>query len=180
MIRDQIVFGVKNKKLREKLINEGENLTLDKAIQISKNFEYCRQQMSLINQKDVHLISSRDKGHLRGGRRGRERDRYPAQREFSKKPIKTNYRIEKHSKQPLIVEMNGIDGASAAATRRTKNGHNAPHGERHATGVTRKTIGDECVNQNTFTMSMIMTVTVKIHRTIIRVIRGYNPSPKIR
>ncbi|XP_052284608.1 uncharacterized protein LOC127881048 [Dreissena polymorpha] len=36
--------------------------------------------MSMINHKDVHLISSRDKGHARGGRRGRERDRYPAQR----------------------------------------------------------------------------------------------------
>ncbi|KAH3729808.1 hypothetical protein DPMN_055786 [Dreissena polymorpha] len=116
--------------------------------------------MSLINQKDVHLISSRDKGHLRGGRR--------AQREI-------NNRIGEHSKQPLMVEMDGIDGASAAATRRTKNRHDAPHGERHAIGVTRKTIGDECVNQNTFTMLII--VTVKIHRTMIRVIRGYNPTP---
>ncbi|KAH3777006.1 hypothetical protein DPMN_178440 [Dreissena polymorpha] len=73
--------------------------------------------------------------------------------------------------------MDGIDGASAAATRRTKNGHSAPHRERHAKGVTRKTIGDECVNQNTFTMSIIVTVTVKLHRTMIRVIRGYNPNP---
>ncbi|KAH3817049.1 hypothetical protein DPMN_118577 [Dreissena polymorpha] len=73
--------------------------------------------------------------------------------------------------------MDGIDGANAAATRRTKNGHNAPHGERHATGVTRKTIGDECVNQKTFMMSIKVTVTVKIHRTMIRVIRGYNPTP---
>ncbi|KAH3817048.1 hypothetical protein DPMN_118576 [Dreissena polymorpha] len=78
MIRDRIVFGVNNQKLREKLINEGENLTLDKAIQISQNFEYCIHQMSLINQKDVHFISSRDKGHVRGGRKDRKRDRYPA------------------------------------------------------------------------------------------------------
>ncbi|KAH3838885.1 hypothetical protein DPMN_112302 [Dreissena polymorpha] len=75
------------------------------------------------------------------------------------------------------MEMDGIDGASAAATRHKKKGHNAQHGQRHATGVTRKTIGDECVNQNTFTMSIIVTVTVKIHRTLIRVIHGYNLTP---
>ena len=33
MIRDRIVFGVSNQKILEKLINEGEKLTLDKAIQ---------------------------------------------------------------------------------------------------------------------------------------------------
>ena len=45
MIRDRIVFGCYNEKCREKLINEGEKLTMDKAIQIVQNYEYCQKQL---------------------------------------------------------------------------------------------------------------------------------------
>ena len=45
MIRDRIVFGISSAKLCEKLINEGEKLSLDKAVQIAQNFEYAREQM---------------------------------------------------------------------------------------------------------------------------------------
>ena len=45
MIRDRIVFGCSEPKVREKLINEGDKLTMDKAIQIVQNFEYCQQQL---------------------------------------------------------------------------------------------------------------------------------------
>ena len=41
MIRDRIVFGCLNPKVREKLINVGEKLTMDKAIQVVQTFEYC-------------------------------------------------------------------------------------------------------------------------------------------
>lgn len=40
MIRDRIVFGTNNQRVREKLINEGEKLTLNKTIQIAQNLEY--------------------------------------------------------------------------------------------------------------------------------------------
>ena len=46
MIRDRIVFGCSNAKVRAKLIDEGEKLTMDKAIQIAQNYEYCQQQLS--------------------------------------------------------------------------------------------------------------------------------------
>ena len=45
MIRDRVVFDTSSSKIREKLINEGEKLTLDKAIQIAQNFEYSREQL---------------------------------------------------------------------------------------------------------------------------------------
>ena len=45
MIRDRIVFGTSSDKVREKLINEGEKLTLDKAIQIAQSYEYSQQQL---------------------------------------------------------------------------------------------------------------------------------------
>ena len=69
MIRDKIVFGVNNHKLREKLINEGEGLTLEKAIQVSQNFEYCKQQMNILNAKssqDVNYVNNRGRGRVLG------------------------------------------------------------------------------------------------------------------
>ena len=39
MIRDRIVFGISYAKVREKLINEGEKLTLDRAITILRVFK---------------------------------------------------------------------------------------------------------------------------------------------
>ena len=45
MIRDRIVFGCYNEKCREKLINIGEKLTMDKAIQKVQNYEYCQKQL---------------------------------------------------------------------------------------------------------------------------------------
>lgn len=45
MIRDRIVFGTTSSKIREKLINVGAELTLEKAIQIAQSFEYSQQQL---------------------------------------------------------------------------------------------------------------------------------------
>ncbi len=50
MIRDRLVFGVKSQKIREKLINEGDKLTLDRAIQICQSFEYAQEQLREMNQ----------------------------------------------------------------------------------------------------------------------------------
>ena len=48
MIRDRIVSGCTSEKWCKKLINEGEKLTMDKAIQIVQNFEYCQKQLSMM------------------------------------------------------------------------------------------------------------------------------------
>ncbi|XP_014667306.1 PREDICTED: uncharacterized protein LOC106808905, partial [Priapulus caudatus] len=45
MIRDRIVFGISNSKVREKLVNEREKLTMEKAITIAQQFEYAQEQM---------------------------------------------------------------------------------------------------------------------------------------
>lgn len=46
MIRDRLVIGTNNGSIREKLINVGEELTLDRAVHIAQSHEYCRQQMA--------------------------------------------------------------------------------------------------------------------------------------
>ena len=64
MIRDRIVFGCSNAKVRAKLIDEGDKLTMDKAVQISQNFEYCQQQLSsmtLSNPSNVDAVKQHTK-----------------------------------------------------------------------------------------------------------------------
>ncbi len=50
MIRDRIVFGIKSQKVRERLITEGDKLTLDKATQICQSIEYAQEQLRTMNQ----------------------------------------------------------------------------------------------------------------------------------
>ena len=77
MVRDRLVFGTNSAKVRERLINEGAQLTLEKAIQIAQNFEYSQQQLKTMGPlatesstvpKDVSMIN-RGRPHTRG--RGR-------------------------------------------------------------------------------------------------------------
>ena len=56
MIRDRIVFGTNSNKIREKLIEKGEALTLPMAIQICQNFEYAKEQMKLMAKEEVHAV----------------------------------------------------------------------------------------------------------------------------
>ena len=59
MVRDRIVFGMTSVKIREKLINEGDKLTLDKAIQIAQNYEYAQEQLTtMAAPTEVHYISN--------------------------------------------------------------------------------------------------------------------------
>ena len=57
MIRDRLVFGVRAQKVRERLINEGEKLTMDKAIEISQNFEYSQQQLKSMSESSTAAVS---------------------------------------------------------------------------------------------------------------------------
>ena len=47
MIRDHIVFGIKSTKVREKLINQGNDLTLEKFMDISRTYELSQEQLNL-------------------------------------------------------------------------------------------------------------------------------------
>lgn len=57
MIRDRIVFGTSSQKVREKLIAEGEKLTLEKAIQIAQSHEYSQEQLKTMSGQEVHAVS---------------------------------------------------------------------------------------------------------------------------
>ena len=57
MIRDRIVFGTSSERVREKLINEGDKLTLEKAVQIAQTYECSQQQLKTMSQQEVHGIN---------------------------------------------------------------------------------------------------------------------------
>ena len=60
MIRDSIVFGVKSSKIREKLINEGSDLTLQKCLDIARTYELSQEQLKVIdNQASIHYVKSK-------------------------------------------------------------------------------------------------------------------------
>jgi len=59
MLRDQIVFAVKSAKIREKLISEGSDLTLEKAVDIARTYELSKQQVKSMNGEDssIHALN---------------------------------------------------------------------------------------------------------------------------
>ena len=62
MIRDHVVFGIKSTKVREKLINEGNDLTLEKCMDISRTYELSQKQLKSTNSGEdpnVHAIRTK-------------------------------------------------------------------------------------------------------------------------
>ena len=62
MVRDRIVAGVSNAKLRDKLLNIGSDLTLEKAIETARTHEISKQQNKIMSgEKPVNLVKSKQK-----------------------------------------------------------------------------------------------------------------------
>ncbi|CAC5398868.1 unnamed protein product [Mytilus coruscus] len=52
MVRDAIVFGTKDHKVREKCITEGSELTLEKAINFARTYELSKAQLKSMESED--------------------------------------------------------------------------------------------------------------------------------
>lgn len=52
MVRDRIVCGTKNVKVKERLLNEGSDLTLEKATDVARSYELNQQQLSTMNSRE--------------------------------------------------------------------------------------------------------------------------------
>ena len=62
MVRDRIVAGVSNAKLRDKLLNIGSDLTLEKAIETARTHEISKQQNKIMSgEEPVNLVKSKQK-----------------------------------------------------------------------------------------------------------------------
>lgn len=75
MLIDAIIEGVREKRVQERLLDRGEDLTLAKALEISQQFEMSQRQMKIVREDDsqVSVVSAKTKystsnnyGHNRG------------------------------------------------------------------------------------------------------------------
>ena len=70
VVRDRIVIGVRSNKIREKLINVGSDLTLEKAIELSQVYEMSSSQAKSIagniEDSSVHAVKVKHKKHDKG------------------------------------------------------------------------------------------------------------------
>ena len=61
MVRDRVVFGVRNNKVREKFINIGSDLTLEKTLDIARAYEISKSQtksMELSETEKVNIVKN--------------------------------------------------------------------------------------------------------------------------
>ena len=63
MIRDRIVFGTNSHKIREKLINQGKDLTLHKAAEIARTYELSRAQLAVWLEPAI-LLPRKEYSHV--------------------------------------------------------------------------------------------------------------------
>ena len=64
MIRDHIVFGIKSSKVREKMINEGDDLTLEKCMNLARTHELSKKQLKTMNtSEDPNVYAVKSKNH---------------------------------------------------------------------------------------------------------------------
>ncbi|MCG8047630.1 MAG: RNase H-like domain-containing protein [Candidatus Thiodiazotropha endolucinida] len=59
MVRDRIVTGVKNSKIRAKLLNEGSKLTLAKTLDLARTHELSHSQCSAMEDKTVNALKKK-------------------------------------------------------------------------------------------------------------------------
>ena len=64
MVRDAIVFGTKDHTVREKCINEGSDLTLEKAVNFGRTLELSKAQLKSMagEDKSVNIVSKSKQG----------------------------------------------------------------------------------------------------------------------
>ncbi|XP_045182664.2 uncharacterized protein K02A2.6-like [Mercenaria mercenaria] len=61
LVRDQIVFGIRSQKIREKLINEGSDLTLQKTLDIARTVEMSQVQCQSMTKQDIGAVKLKTK-----------------------------------------------------------------------------------------------------------------------
>ena len=61
MVRDRIVAGVKNSKIRAKLLNEGSTLTLTRTLEVARTHELSHTQCSAMEEKTVNAVRQKQK-----------------------------------------------------------------------------------------------------------------------
>uniref|UniRef100_A0A3B1K366 Gypsy retrotransposon integrase-like protein 1 n=1 Tax=Astyanax mexicanus TaxID=7994 RepID=A0A3B1K366_ASTMX len=62
MLIDAIIAGVREKRVQERLLDKGEDLTLAKAVEIPQQFEMSQKQIKIVREEDTHVSSVSTRG----------------------------------------------------------------------------------------------------------------------
>lgn len=62
MLRDRILIGIKDQRTQQKLL-EVKELTLDKAVDICRSAELCKEHMKTLKNPEVHAVQARPSSH---------------------------------------------------------------------------------------------------------------------
>ena len=105
MVRDRIVFATNSTRVREKLLCQGADLTLEKAIDIARSHELAQQQLKSMGQSSkahetVHEISRRANASYR--------------RDVAHTPLNANFKRESYisSAAKACSYCGGLHGAN--------------------------------------------------------------------
>ncbi|CAG2239417.1 unnamed protein product [Mytilus edulis] len=130
MIRDSLIFGTSSPKVKEKLLNEGDTLTLEKAIQIAQAFEYSQGQLKEMKNLEpstvVHELNlPRHSQYNSASSLGRTTRRLTelGRVQSTKIESKSNPIVILHSKD---VEIVGEDTPNTKNVRRRERNTNSP------------------------------------------------------
>ncbi|VDI10629.1 Hypothetical predicted protein [Mytilus galloprovincialis] len=69
MVRDAIVFGTKDHKVREKCITEGSELSLEKAINFARTYELSKAQLQTMESEDKTINMLNKQGSRSSGKK---------------------------------------------------------------------------------------------------------------
>ncbi|CAC5357927.1 unnamed protein product [Mytilus coruscus] len=126
MIRDSLIFGTSSPKMKEKLFNEGDALTLGKAIQIAQAFEYSQGQLKEMKNYEsstvVHEVNlpRHSQYNSASSRKNRVRRLIKQGRvQLTKIEFKSNPIVILYSKD---VEIVGVDNPNKKNVRRRERG----------------------------------------------------------
>ncbi|CAB3979093.1 Hypothetical predicted protein [Paramuricea clavata] len=101
MVRDRVVIGCYSQKVREKLIQEGSGLTLEKAVDIAGTQEMSNTQLQSMAPEDNNVHSLRDERERKLPYKYDKRQKGPNTRDGM---CKSKFKVKERKRQEHGVE----------------------------------------------------------------------------
>jgi len=92
MLVDLIISGVRHPKVQERLLDQGEKLTIDKAVEIGQQYELSQNQMKMMRGEEVYSLKQKSSTKLVQGKSHKEKKGHKGSKESMKKEaqVKSN------------------------------------------------------------------------------------------
>jgi hypothetical protein len=128
LIRDRIIFGVSSTKLREKLLQVGKNLKMDKCVTMCQEFEYSASQMKIFDKdtSQVHALSKSNSSTTRTYSQGKSQSR--TGRQYGRTESRPERTGNQQAGEQAVVAVEDRTQMINGALPRGHNAANVPNG----------------------------------------------------